>query len=116
LRCSHAEEQVPESWTYADSDAIKGVKPAPDSMGSFWRPEVLSNAYTGDRAGDLFRHGLNSKGKPVITEVLPSLLRPDGRIIADAGPQATRLLVAKAVKAAHPKDGESSLVAAIADL
>jgi len=79
-------------------------------MGSFWRPEVLSNAYTGDRAGDLFRHGLNSKGKPVITEVLPSLLRPDGRVIADAGPQAARLLAAKSVKAAHPKDGKPSFV------
>jgi len=77
-------------------------------MGSFWRPEVISNAYTGDRAGDLFRHGLNSKGRPVITEVLPSLLKPDGRVIADAGPQAARLLVAKTVKAAHPKDGEST--------
>jgi hypothetical protein len=81
-------------------------------MGSFWRPEVLSNAYTGDRAGDLFRHGLNSKGKPVITEVLPSLLRPDGRVIADGGPQAARLLVAKTVKAAHPKDGRSLFLCA----
>jgi hypothetical protein len=98
--------QIPESWTYADSDAIKCVKPAPDSMGSFWRPEVLSNAYTGDRAGDLFRHGVNSKGKPVITEVLPGLSKPDGRVIPDAGAQAARLLVAKTVKAAHPKDGE----------
>lgn len=77
-------------------------------MGSFWRPEVLSNAYTGDRAGDLFRHGVNSRGRPVITEVLPGLMRPDGRVIPDAGAQAARLLVAKTVKAAHPKDGEST--------
>lgn len=55
---------------------------------------------------ELFSAGQQANGTPIITEAHPSSLIPDGRIIPDAGPQASKLIAAKCVKAAHPKDGE----------
>lgn len=77
-------------------------------MGMFWRPEVLHNAFSGDTMAELFSAGQHASGKPVITAVHPSASIPDGRIIPDAGPQASKLIAAKCVKAAHPKDGRSA--------
>lgn len=72
----------------------------------FWRPNVLHNAFSGDLMSDLFSSGQDATGKPVITETHRKSLVPDGRIIPDAGPQASKLIAAKCVKAAHPKDSE----------
>jgi len=75
-------------------------------MGAFWRPEILSNCFTGDVMTDLFSLGKTSGGVVTVTDVHPPALRPDGRLIPDAGPLAARLMVAKCIKAAHPRDGK----------
>jgi hypothetical protein len=74
-------------------------------MGSFWRPEVLHNAFSGDAMNDLFSFSKTSGGIITVSDVHPPAIRPDGRTVPDAGPQAARLIVAKCLKAAHPKDG-----------
>lgn len=76
-------------------------------MGTFWRPEVLHNAFSGDAMTDLFAFTKTSSGLMTVSDVHNTALRPDGRVVPDAGPQAARLIVAKCLKAAHPKDGES---------
>ena len=76
-------------------------------MGVFWRPELLHNAFSGDAMLDLFSAGQNAGGRPVIVETHPKSLDPANRFIPDAGLQASKLIAAKCIKAAHPKDGKS---------
>lgn len=97
---------MPESWSLADSDAIRGIQPSEDAMGSFWRPEVLHNAFSGDRMADLYKTGQDAHGRPTVIDALKASSVPDGRIVPDAGFQAAKVIVAKCVKAAHPKDSK----------
>lgn len=101
-----ADPQLPEAWSLADSDAIRSIRPSDDSMGVFWRPELLHNAFSGDSMSDLFVAGQNAHGRPVIVETHPKSLDPANRLVPDAGLQASKLIAAKCIKAAHPKDGK----------
>lgn len=76
-------------------------------MGLFWRPEVLANAFAGDTLDDLYVTGKNpTTDDMMIIDTHPACLVPDGRQVVDGGRGAAKSIVAKCLKAAHPKDGE----------
>ncbi|ODO08610.1 hypothetical protein L198_00341 [Cryptococcus wingfieldii CBS 7118] len=99
-------------WSLADTDATRGVQPLEDSLGLFWRPEMLGSSFSGDkqdRTGstapeDGTRARKDSKSSTFTNGGLSKDLR--GRHVADAGPGGAQRLVSKAIKFAHPRDVE----------
>ncbi|WVQ75890.1 hypothetical protein IAR50_005524 [Cryptococcus sp. DSM 104548] len=79
-------------WSLADTDATRGVQPLEDSLGLFWRPEMLGSSFSGDkhdRGGstapeDGTRARKDSKASTLTNGGLSKDLR--GRHVADAGP------------------------------
>ncbi|ODN79529.1 hypothetical protein L202_03489 [Cryptococcus amylolentus CBS 6039] len=99
-------------WSLADTDSTRGVQPLEDSLGLFWRPEMLGSSFSGDkqdRTGstapeDGTRTRKDSKSSTFTNGGLSKDLR--GRHVADAGPGGAQRLVSKAIKSAHPRDVE----------
>ncbi|OCF45755.1 hypothetical protein I317_00243 [Kwoniella heveanensis CBS 569] len=48
-------------WSFADSDATRGVQPIEDSMGLFWRPEMLGSSFSGEKSEDPAKEGTRGR-------------------------------------------------------
>ncbi|OXG28035.1 hypothetical protein C359_05466 [Cryptococcus neoformans Bt120] len=107
-------------WSLADT--TRGVQPLEDSLGLFWRPDMLGSCFSGDKQhnrsatqGDEdHRSRKNSKSSTFSNGGLSKDLR--GKHVADAGQGGAQKLVAKTLKFAHPRDGESPLIISFADV
>ncbi|WVF69649.1 hypothetical protein IAT40_004428 [Kwoniella sp. CBS 6097] len=94
-------------WSFADSDATRGVQPLEDSMGLFWRPEMLGSSFSGEKTDDSAKEGTRGRKdskSSTMTNGLSKDLR--GKYVPDAGPDGAQRLVSKAIKFAHPRDVE----------
>nr|XP_031858204.1 uncharacterized protein CI109_006347 [Kwoniella shandongensis]KAA5525276.1 hypothetical protein CI109_006347 [Kwoniella shandongensis] len=96
-------------WSMADLDTSRGVQPLEDSLGLFWRPELLGSAFSGDRTGTdqpttAIRDRKDSKASTFTQSGLSKNLQ--GKYVSDAGPDGAQKLVAKTLKFAHPRDVE----------
>ena len=84
-----------------------------DSMGFFWRPDVLGAAYSGPRTEDWLKdlsRGRKGKSSSSINAfACPGGKPPRGAHVPDAGPDGPAKLINKTIKYAHPRDGESSI-------
>ncbi|WVQ98203.1 hypothetical protein IAU59_005325 [Kwoniella sp. CBS 9459] len=94
-------------WSFADSDATRGVQPLEDSMGLFWRPEMLGSSFSGEKSDDAAKEGTRGR-KDSKSSTLTNGLSKDlrGKYVPDAGPDGAQRLVSKAIKFAHPRDVE----------
>lgn len=98
------------------------MQPLEDSLGLFWRPDMLGSCFSGDKQhnrsatqGDEdHRSRKNSKSSTFSNGGLSKDLR--GKHVADAGQGGAQKLVAKTLKFAHPRDGESPLIISFADV
>nr|ODN89542.1 hypothetical protein L203_02254 [Cryptococcus depauperatus CBS 7841] len=99
-------------WSLADNDTTRGVQPHEDSLGLFWRPEMLGSCFSGEQSGpqsnapqgDDTRTRKDSKTSTFTNGGLSKDLR--GKHVPDAGPGGAQKLVSKALKFAHPRDIE----------
>nr|XP_019008347.1 uncharacterized protein I206_06906 [Kwoniella pini CBS 10737]OCF47128.1 hypothetical protein I206_06906 [Kwoniella pini CBS 10737] len=48
-------------WSFADCDSSRGVQPLEDSIGLFWRPEMLGSSFSGEKIEDTTRSRKDSK-------------------------------------------------------
>ncbi|WVW78297.1 hypothetical protein I302_100251 [Kwoniella bestiolae CBS 10118] len=90
-------------WSFADSDSSRGVQPLEDSMGLFWRPEMLGSSFSGEKTDEATRARKDSKSS-TFTNGLSKDIR--GKYVPDAGPDGPQRLVSKTIKFAHPRDVE----------
>ncbi|WWD07517.1 hypothetical protein V865_005618 [Kwoniella europaea PYCC6329] len=90
-------------WSFADSDSSRGVQPLEDSMGLFWRPEMLGSSFSGEKTEESSRGRKDSKSS-TFTNGLSKEIR--GKYVPDAGPDGAQRLVSKSIKFAHPRDVE----------
>ncbi|WWD00736.1 hypothetical protein V866_007671 [Kwoniella sp. B9012] len=90
-------------WSFADSDSSRGVQPLEDSMGLFWRPEMLGSSFSGEKTEESSRARKDSKSS-TFTNGLSKDIR--GKYVPDAGPDGAQRLVSKSIKFAHPRDVE----------
>ncbi|WVQ69409.1 uncharacterized protein L199_007626 [Kwoniella botswanensis] len=90
-------------WSFADSDSSRGVQPLEDSMGLFWRPEMLGSSFSGEKTEETSRARKDSKSS-TFTNGLSKDIR--GKYVPDAGPDGAQRLVSKSIKFAHPRDVE----------
>lgn len=79
-----------------------GVQPAEDSLGVFWRPNMLGNTWSGEKS-DEFSHRSASKSSRAGGSVRRDA---NGQTPAGTKPEGASRLVARAMKYAHPKDIE----------
>lgn len=97
-------------WSFADPDATRGMAQMDDSMGFFWRPDVLGSAYSGQKTQDWLKD--LSRGRKGKSSSLHAFACPGGRPhrsahVPDAGPDGPNKLLNKTLKYAHPRDGEA---------
>ncbi|WWC68082.1 uncharacterized protein I206_102001 [Kwoniella pini CBS 10737] len=90
-------------WSFADCDSSRGVQPLEDSIGLFWRPEMLGSSFSGEKIEDTTRSRKDSKSS-TFTNGLSKDIR--GKYVPDAGPDGPQRLVSKTMKFAHPRDVE----------
>ncbi|WRT64656.1 uncharacterized protein IL334_001590 [Kwoniella shivajii] len=90
-------------WSFSDSDSSRGIQPLEDSMGLFWRPEMLGSSFSGEKADESARTRKDSKSS-TFTNGLSKDIR--GKYVPDTGPDGAQKLVSKALKFAHPRDVE----------
>ncbi|WVQ79913.1 hypothetical protein IAT38_002014 [Cryptococcus sp. DSM 104549] len=102
-------------WSLADTDATRGVQPLEDSLGLFWRPDMLGSSFSGDKLGaptstpaDDSGKGRTRKDSKASTYSNGGGLSKDlrGKYVPDAGPLGPQRLVAKTLKFAHARDVE----------
>lgn len=94
----------PSEWALSDKDAVLGVQPMEDSLGVFWRPNMLGNTWSGEK-GDEFAGRSGSKaGRSGSTG--GSRRDAHGQALPGTKPEGASRLVARAMKYAHPKDIE----------
>ncbi|WVR04747.1 hypothetical protein IAU60_001758 [Kwoniella sp. DSM 27419] len=94
-------------WSLADSDSTRGVQPLEDSIGLFWRPDMLGSSFSGEGIHEAVKGSRRSR-KDSRTSTRTNGLSRDlrWRQVADAGPTGAQALVSKAMKFAHPRDVE----------
>ncbi|KAL1406980.1 hypothetical protein Q8F55_006393 [Vanrija albida] len=93
----------PAQWSLSDSDATLGVQPLEDSLGVFWRPDMLGSTFSGEKSEEWSNRQTKSSNRS-----LGSVLRRDisAKTVPGAGPEGASRLVARTMKYAHPKDVE----------
>jgi hypothetical protein len=100
-------------WSPADVEATRGLHPSEDSLGMFWRPDVLGSAFSGQKTEDwlkdMHRARKDSKVSTTSAQAATPLVRKlKGIHVPDAGPQGAEKLLNKTMKYAHPRDGRSA--------
>lgn len=87
-------------------DAIKGLQPMDDSLGLWWRPDLLGSAFSGQSVDDFMRESqrLRRDGK-ARGFVGPHV--PPGITVPDVGADGAARLVSQTMKYAHPRDRKS---------
>jgi len=77
-----------------------GVQPLEDSLGVFWRPDMLGSTFSGEKSEDWGKKGsqrsMNNSARRELTS----------RSVPGTGPEGPSRLVARTMKYAHPKDVE----------
>ncbi|WWC59598.1 uncharacterized protein I303_102156 [Kwoniella dejecticola CBS 10117] len=91
-------------WSFADTDSSRGVQPLEDSMGLFWRPEMLGSSFSGEKAEETTTRARKDSKSSTFTNGLSKDIR--GKYVPDAGPDGAQRLVSKTIKFAHPRDVE----------
>ncbi|ORY21289.1 AEX-3 domain-domain-containing protein [Naematelia encephala] len=98
------------AWSFADTDATRGLQPTEDSIGLFWRPDMLGSAFSGHKTEDFLREVArrrkDSKASGLTTFTSPLVRSIKGVHVPDAGPDGAMKLVTKTMKYAHPRDVE----------
>lgn len=90
----------PSQWALSDKDSILGVQPLEDSLGVFWRPDMLGSTFSGEKSEDWGKKGSQrGNSNPVRRDATT-------RAVPGAGPEGASRLVARTMKYAHPKDLE----------
>lgn len=93
----------PAQWALSDKDATLGVHSMEDSLGVFWRPDMLGNTFSGEKNEDWKgRHGKSSGRSNSGT----SRREISSKTVPGTGPEGPSRLVARTMKNAHPKDIE----------
>lgn len=108
-----ADEQNYPDWSPADTEATQGLNPSDDSLGLFWRADILGSAFSGQKNADLYaemrRNRVYSKSSHVGETDTTRSKSVQGVKVPDAGPDGAQKLIHKTLKYAHPRDGESIL-------
>ena len=104
---TRAHGQDSSNWTFADKDSTRGIQTTEDSLGFFWRPEVLGSAFSGDKTEEYLKmHRPRKDSKASATSNMsPFVGDLKGVSVPDAGPEGAQKLVMKALKLAHYRDG-----------
>lgn len=79
-----------------------------DSLGMFWRPDVLGNCFSGQKTED-YLHQISRQRKDSTashTSVSPMSIHTKGVHVPDAGQDGPTKMLQKTLKFAHPRDGE----------
>lgn len=85
----------------SDKDATLGVQSLEDSLGVFWRPDMLGNTFSGEKGEDF-----NKNGKPTPRNSSATRRDIQSKTVPGAGPEGASRLVARTMKFAHPRDVE----------
>ncbi len=118
--------QDPKTWSIADPDAIKGVTPLEDSLGCFWRPEVLGKTFSGKFCPSvvpshlvLTRTHSQPNDRPPKSSVStfgagmqdPRQVRNSQKsgIAPQEETAVMSKMIAKALKLSHPREGERAV-------
>lgn len=99
---TNASSKDPSEWALSDKDAVLGVQPMEDSLGVFWRPNMLGNTWSGEKSDEFAGRSGSKSGRS------GSTVRRDanGPALPGTKPEGASRLVARAMKYAHPKDIE----------
>lgn len=106
-----ADNQDYPDWSPADVEATRGLHPSEDSLGMFWRPDVLGSAFSGQKTEDwlkdMQRARKDSKTSVAGSQFGTPLVRNlKGIHVPDAGPHGPEKVLTKTLKYAHPRDGK----------
>ncbi|WWC86768.1 uncharacterized protein L201_001647 [Kwoniella dendrophila CBS 6074] len=88
-------------WSFADSDSSRGVQPIEDSLGLFWRPEMLGSSFSGENQESSSSRARKESKSSTLSNGLSKDIR--GKYVPDAGPDGPQRLVSKTIKFAHPR-------------
>ncbi|GMK57249.1 hypothetical protein CspeluHIS016_0400830 [Cutaneotrichosporon spelunceum] len=91
----------PLQWALSDKDMTLGVQPLEDSLGLFWRPDMLGNTFSGEKSDEF-----NKNGKPAARSSNAARRDIQSKTVPGAGPEGASRLVARTMKFAHPRDVE----------
>ncbi|BEI89114.1 uncharacterized protein CcaverHIS019_0204760 [Cutaneotrichosporon cavernicola] len=91
----------PLQWALSDKDMTLGVQPIEDSLGMFWRPDMLGNTFSGEKSDEF-----NKNGKPAARSSSAARRDIQSKTVPGAGPEGASRLVARTMKFAHPRDVE----------
>lgn len=95
----------------ADLEATRGLNPMQDSLGMFWRPDVLGNCFSGQKTEDYLQQISRQRKESAASHhssISPMSLHTRGVHVPDAGQDGPMKILQKTLKFAHPRDGTCS--------
>jgi len=91
-------------------DATRGLQPVEDSLGVWWRPDLLGGAFSGSTERDFLQQCAEMRHASAATGLQTWLESTCQNVhVPDAGPDAAQKIVSKTMKYAHPMDCELDL-------
>ena len=82
-----------------------------DSLGMFWRPDVLGNCFSGQKTEDYLQQISRQRKESAASHhssISPMSLHTRGVHVPDAGQDGPMKILQKTLKFAHPRDGTCS--------